>query len=81
MKRLLKFCTRVGMFYVEQSDTGSYLVTFNGDILGEYGNPWHATQDVAQNATDSVIHPSSGELIDTSDLGIPEDPSEWERLN
>ena len=39
-----------------------------------------AVDDLVLNATFSVLHPVTSKLLDTSELGLPEDPGEWERV-
>jgi len=80
MKRLLSFTTRVGTFYIGQSSDGRFHPIFDDESLGSYAEVWQATDDLAHDATFSVLHPETSELLDTSELGIPEDPKEWVRL-
>jgi hypothetical protein len=79
MRLLLKFDTRVGTFYIGQSPDGRFHPVFDDESLGSYAHDWQATDDLANNATFSVLHPSTGKLLDTSTLGIPDSPREWER--
>ncbi|TWU44477.1 hypothetical protein [Rubripirellula reticaptiva] len=80
MKLLLSFSTKAGTFYIGQSNDGRFHPIYNDESLGSYAKHWQATEDLATNATFSVLHSTTGELLDTSRLGIPEDPSEWERI-
>ena len=80
MKRILSFRTRVGTFYVGQSPDGRFHPIFDEESLGSYAEVWQATDDLANNATFSVLHPETADLLDTSELGIPENPKEWNRL-
>jgi len=81
MKLILSCTTHVGTFYIGQSPDGRFHPIFDEDSLGSYAKAWQAIDDLANNATFSALHPSTGKLLDTSALGIPEDPSEWERLS
>ncbi|MDD1522633.1 hypothetical protein DCG74_00050 [Bradyrhizobium sp. WBAH42] len=51
-----------------------FAVTFGGEALGHYASPSSAAEDLA-NGTCSW--PSNG---DPSNLGIPENISEWQRV-
>lgn len=79
MKLILKCNTQVGTFFIGQSPDGRFHPIFDDESLGSYAHDWQATEDLANNATFSVLHPKTGELLDTSPLGIPESPGEWER--
>lgn len=81
MKLLLRWRTRAGTFYLGQSRDGRFHPIYNDESLGSYAHPWQATEDLAMNATFSVLHKDSGELLDTSALGIPEQHSEWEPIS
>ena len=80
LKLLLEYKTSVGIFYIAQSDDGRFHPIFNDESLGSYNKIFHATEDLAFGVTFSVLHPETGELIDTSELGIPEDPIEWKSI-
>lgn len=75
MKLLLKWNTKVGTFYIGQSKDGRFHPIYENESLGSYYQPWQATEDLAGGYTFS---PSNG--IDTSELGIPEHSSDWERV-
>lgn len=70
--------TRIGTFYIAQSQDGRYHPVFDGDSLGSYDEAWKAVDDLVCNATISVLHPKTLKLVDTSMLGIPEDIRDWE---
>ena len=80
MKLILKCETSVGTFYIGQSNDGKFHPIFDDESLGAYNEIWQATEDLANDATFSVLHPETDDLLDTSELDIPEDPSEWEKL-
>jgi hypothetical protein len=80
MKLLLSYNTKAGTFYIGQSDDGRFHLIYNGEKLGSYADARQATEDLATNSTDSVLHSVTGKVLDTSQLGIPEDPSEWSRI-
>lgn len=80
VKLLFFWNTSVGTFYIGQSNDGRYHPIYNDQSYGSYSKDWQATEDLAHNVTYSVSHASTGKLIDTSKLGIPDHPSEWERM-
>ncbi len=77
MKRLLKFNTKAGTFYIGQSNDGRFHPIYNNESLGSYEQIWQAAEDLSLNVTYSALHFETGDLLDTSELGIPSDPSEW----
>jgi hypothetical protein len=79
MKALLRHQTRIGTFYIAQSQNGRFHPVFDNEDLGSYANIMQAVDDLVNDATFSVLHPQTSDLVDTSELGIPEDPREWER--
>ena len=79
MKILLSWETRAGMFYIGKSNDGRFHPIYNDESLGSYISTYQAVEDLTQNATFSVLHELTVEILDTSTLGIPEDPREWER--
>ncbi len=79
--KLIYVCkTKVGPFYIGRSSDGKFHPIYNDDSLGSYNQDWQAVEDLSMNATFSALHPETGELLDTSELGIPEHPSEWSRI-
>ncbi|MEW8535827.1 MAG: hypothetical protein AB2565_12900 [Candidatus Thiodiazotropha endolucinida] len=80
MKLLLKWKTKIGIFFIAQSLDGRFHPVFDDEDLGSYVSIVHAVEDLANDATFSVLHPETSELVDTSDLGIPEDPNEWKQV-
>lgn len=74
MKKLYSYKTRAGTFYIAEHD-GRFHAVFAEESLGSYATLQQAAEDLAGGHT---FTPSSG--VDTSELGIPEDLSEWERL-
>jgi len=79
MRLLMQYNTSVGIFYIGQSEDGRFHPIFDNEDLGSYAEAWQASEDLANNVTFSVLHPETGELLDTSTFGIPEDPVEWDR--
>ena len=77
MKLIMQYDTRVGTFYIKQSQDGRFHPIFNGQDLGSYAKLWQASEDLANNDTISVSHPKTGKLLDTSEFGIPENSTEW----
>jgi len=80
MKALLKYKTKVGTFYIAQSADGRFHPVFDDESLGSYISIAQAVDDLVHNATSSVLHPITSDLLDTSVLGLPEDPGEWDRV-
>lgn len=80
MKLLLSYNTKAGTFYIGQSDDGRFHPIYDDESLGSYAHAWQATEDLATNSTFSVHHATTGNVLDTSQLGIPEDPGEWSRI-
>lgn len=79
--RLLYFWdTPAGTFYIGQSEDGRFHPIYDNESYGSYAKEWQAAEDLALNATFSINHSSTGEILDTSELGIPEHTSEWERI-
>jgi hypothetical protein len=78
---LFSYPTRAGTFYLGQSDDGRFHPIYDGESYGSYAYVWQATEALADNGTFSIQHQRTGELLDTSTLGIPEHPSEWDKIN
>lgn len=68
------FKTKVGTFSIVYR-AGYWRAMFQDEDLGSYATPQQAADDLAGGHT---FDPSEG--YDTSELGIPEDIGEWERL-
>ncbi|MGY2686119.1 hypothetical protein [Pseudomonas tolaasii] len=79
MRALLKYPTRAGIFYIARSADGRFHPVFNDESLGSYRSIAHAIDDLTGDATGSVLQPETFELLDTSALGLPDDPGEWIR--
>ncbi len=79
--RLLLFCeSSAGTFYIGQSPNGRFHPIYDGESLGSYVNIAQAIDDLCMDATFSVLHSETGELLDTSEIGLEEDPSAWSRM-
>lgn len=79
MRPLLFWKTKVGTFYICQTQDGRFHPVFKDESLGSYSDVMGAVEDLAGDHTFSASHPRTGALLDTSILGIPDDPYEWER--
>ena len=79
MKPILKHKTKVGTFYIAQSADGRFHPVFDDEDLGSYLSIVHAVDGFVHDATFSVLHPATSERLDTSELGLPEEPEEWEK--
>jgi hypothetical protein len=75
LKKIYAWPTRIGHFYIAQSADGRFHPVYNDESLGGYQTAQQAAEDLAGGHTFSV---SSG--IDTADLDIPADITEWERI-
>ncbi len=80
MKLLLSYKTQVGTFYIGQSQEGRFHPIFNNENLGSYAEIWQATEELSHDVTFSVLHPDTGQLLDTSKLGIPKDHNAWMKV-
>lgn len=80
MRALLSYSTRAGTFYIAQSVDGRFHPIFDGDSLGSYRSIAQAIDDLTNDATSSVLHPETFELLDTSALGLPDEPGKWTRV-
>lgn len=69
-----RYKTKEGTFYIVEKN-GWFQVVFDNDSLGSYKTPQQAVDDLAGGHT---FWPSSG--VDPSELCIPEDLGEWERV-
>jgi hypothetical protein len=74
LRKLFVCNTRIGPFYIAESG-GRFHAVYEDESLGSYARPEQAAEDVAGGHTFSI---SSG--IDIATLGMPEELSEWERL-
>ena len=75
MKPLYKWNTKIGTFYIAQSEDGRFHPVYENESLGSYSQAWQAAEDLSGGHTFSI---PSGH--DTSSLGIPENYSEWESV-
>jgi hypothetical protein len=75
LTHLYAFKTKVGIFYISQSEDGRFHPFFDGESLGSYHSPTAAVQDLAGGHTFSVAR-----VKDTSELDIPYDLVEWDKL-
>lgn len=75
MRLLYKYATKVGTFYIGQSNNGRYHPIFDNESLGSYAHPWQAAEDLAGGHT---FTPNCD--IDTDELDIPEHHSDWEPI-
>ncbi|MDO8776142.1 MAG: hypothetical protein Q7K57_47030 [Burkholderiaceae bacterium] len=80
MRALLRYPTQVGTFYIAQSTDGRFHPVFDDESLGSYRSIAHAINDLTSDATSSALHPKTFELMDTSVLGLPDNPGEWIRV-
>lgn len=74
MKNLYQYKTRVGTFYIAEHN-GFFHPVYKEESLGSYSTAQQAVEDLAGGHAFSL---SSG--IDPSELGIPDDVSEWQSV-
>lgn len=74
MKKLYKFETRVGSFYIWQGSDGFHPSLEDGKWLGHYETPQQAIYALANGET---FWPDD---IDPSTAGLSEDVDDWELL-
>ena len=79
MKPLFFYETSAGVFFICRSEDGLFHPVFDNESYGAYSTPSQAAEDLALDVVGSILHPLTGELLDPSELGVPEDISEWER--
>jgi len=75
LRKIYYWPTRVGAFYIAQSDDGRFHPIYNEESLGSYATAQQAAEDLAGGHTFSI---SSG--VDPADLGIPDEISDWNHL-
>lgn len=75
MKLLYVFHTRIGPFYIGEQN-GRFHPIYDDENLGSYANAWQAAEDVAGGHTFSI-----SSVIDTANLGIPEELGKWEKVS
>ena len=80
MQLLLYFETSAGTFYIGESADGRFHPIYNHESLGSYSKIWQATEDLSLGVT-YTPHQTTGEPIDTSELGIPDTPGDWDRVS
>jgi hypothetical protein len=80
MLAILKHETRTGTFFIARSASGVFHPVFDQESLGSNRSIALVIDDLVNDATDSVLHPITSELLDTSMLGLPDVPAEWERV-
>lgn len=67
LRKLYYWTTRIGTFYIAQSNDGRFHPVYDDESLGSYATAQQAAEDLAGGHTFSI---SSG--VDTADLGIPD---------
>lgn len=75
MRLIYKYETKIGVFYIGQSNDGRFHPIFDDENLGSYSKAWQATEDLAGGHTFSISNGMDNALLD-----IPEHPSDWEQL-
>jgi hypothetical protein len=74
MRKLYVYETAAGAFYIAE-DKGRFHPIFREESLGSYATAQQAAEDLADGHTFSL--PGG---IDPSDLGIPAELEEWEKI-
>ena len=75
MRNVYVWNTPIGPVYIARSADGRFHPVYNDQDLGSYATPQQAAEDLAGGHTYSVRG-----RIDTAQLGITEDVSEWEHV-
>lgn len=66
--------TRKGIFYIRLMPSGLFGIIFDDECLGEYPHPAQSAHEIANGLS---FLPNFG---DPTELGIPEDLDDWERI-
>lgn len=85
MRNYYKYQTKVGTFYLAKSApdglrSPQWHIIYNDKSLGGYNSIVAALDDLVGGSTVSVLYPKTGKMIETDELGIPDDLGEWERI-
>lgn len=78
MRILLSYPTSAGIFDIGQSNDKRYHPIYDDESLGSYKTVQEAVDALLNNTTSSVFHPDTKEMIDTSNLGMPSDYTQWD---
>jgi len=78
MRVLISYPTNIGIFDIGQSDDKKYHVIFDDTSLGSFTSIQDAVDNLITNKTSAVIDPNTNKKVDTSNLGIPKDYTEWD---
>lgn len=78
MRTLLSYPTNIGIFDVGQSEDKKYHIIFDDESLGAFDSIQEAVDQLINNQTSPIFHQDSKEKIDTSNLGIPKDYTQWD---
>ena len=74
MRKLYVYETAAGAFYIAEHE-GRFHPVFREESLGSYATAQQAAEDLADGHTFSL--PGG---VDPSDLGIPDELEEWEKI-
>ena len=74
MRKLYRYNTSAGPFYIAEHN-GRFHPVFDDQSLGSYATAQLAAEDLANGHTFSI---SGG--LDPSDLGIPDQLEDWEKM-
>jgi hypothetical protein len=78
MRVLISYPTNIGIFDIGQSEDKKYHVIFDDTSLGSFTSIQDAVDNLITNKTSAVIDPNTNKKVDTSNLGIPKDYTEWD---
>lgn len=77
MNKVWSFKSRIGTFCIIEN-RGRYDIVYNNEGLGNYSQPWQASDDLSRGAVFSFVTQGGEVVTDTSDLDIPSDLNEWQ---
>ena len=72
MRKLYSFKSKLGRFYIVQTQSGRFHPYFDDEALGAYLTPQQAAEAIAGGHTFSI---AGG--VDTATLGIPDELEQW----
>lgn len=78
MRILISYPTDIGTFDIGQSENRKYHPIYNDTSLGEYDSAKDAVDALIENKTSPIYSVETGDLVDSSTLGISQDYLEWD---
>lgn len=78
MRILISYPTNIGIFDIGQCENRKYHPIYNDTSLGEYDSVQDAVDALVENKTSPIYSMETGDLVDSSNLGISQDYLEWD---